>query len=189
MNLTPGRTVVHPHHGPAEVARHFTRTVAGDEVEYVELTVAESRMNIAFPADRIDEIGIRALAGAADLEQLAEVLSAPSGQQEKQWSRRIKAETEEVNSGDPLRIAAVMRDLLRRDRADGLGTAEKQLLRDAEEPLSAEVALSVGTDTDDVLRVFRTIALEQSTAVLAGLTQKRAATDPEDGPDGSGQVA
>lgn len=170
MKLMPGRTVVHPHHGPATITRRFTRKVRGNEVEYIEMNIKASLMDIAFPVEKADYIGIRDLAGPAEMKELAKVLAAPSGKQEKQWSRRIKAEQEHVNSGDPIRIAAVLRDLVRRDEKDGLGTSEKQLMRDAEEPLTCEIAISVGRSEEEVLDVLRTIALEQSTDVLQGLT-------------------
>lgn len=169
MKLMPGRTVVHPHHGPATVTQCFSRKVRGADVEYIELRIEASGMEISFPAERAEYIGIRALAGAEEMAKLAEVLAAPSEKFEKQWSRRIKAQQENVNSGDPLRIAAVLRDLVRRDAEDGLGMSEKQLLKDAGDPLTQEIMLSVGRSEDEVLDVLRTIALEQSTDVLATL--------------------
>lgn len=166
MDLQPGHTVVHPHHGPATVVSTMTRTLRGKEIEYVNLEITDGKLNVSVPADSIEEIGLRELADAKDLAKLAEVLAGPSGQQESQWSRRIKAQREEVSSGDPIRLAGVVRDLVRRNVENPLGTAEKDLLRQAISPLVAEVALAVGRSEEDAEEVIRTMVLDESTKVL-----------------------
>lgn len=166
MNLQPGHTIVHPHHGPATVVSTMKRTLRGREIEYVNLEVTDGKMQVSVPADSIEEIGLRELADEKELKALAKVLAGPSGQQESQWSRRIKAQREEVSSGDPMRLAGVVRDLVRRNVENPLGTAEKDLLRQAISPLVAEVALAVGRTEEDAEDAIRTMVLEESTAVL-----------------------
>lgn len=175
MNLQPGHTVVHPHHGPATVVSTMTRTMRGEEVEYVNLELTDGKLQVSVPAASLEDIGIRELASEADLRSLAEVLAGPSGHQEAQWSRRIKACREEVASGDPVRLARVVRDLVRRGETTALGTAEKDLLRQATAPLVAEIALSRGVPQEVADEVIRAMVLEESIEVLDRLPEKTTA--------------
>ena len=155
MNLQPGSTVVHPHHGPATVVGRFARTVRGESVEYVDLAVHGGTLQVSVPAARADEIGIRDLPDSGELHRFAEVLCGPSTPEESQWSRRIKAQRELLISGDPVKLAGLVRDLLR--QASG--------------PLMAEVALSVGCDEESAYEVTRRLALGESADVLATLPE------------------
>lgn len=177
MNLQPGHTVVHPHHGPATVIGVKTRTLRGKEIEYVDLEVTDGKLEVSVPADSVAEIGLRELANEKELDHLASVLAGPSGQQENQWSRRIKAQREEVASGDPIRLAGVVRDLVRRSQENTLGTAEKDLLRQAAAPLTAELALAVGVDEDTAYDVICQMVIQESTEMLKTIGDpSRAAT-------------
>lgn len=173
MDLKPGNTIVHPHHGPATVISTEMRTLRGKEMEYVNLEITDGKLHVSVPAASIEEIGLRELADKEDLAKLAEVLAGPSGQQETQWSRRIKAQREEVSSGDPIRLAGVVRDLVRRNVENPLGTAEKDLLRQAISPLVAEVAIAVGRTEDEADAVIRQIVLDESTDVLDKAPEER----------------
>lgn len=169
MNLQPGRTVVHPHHGPATVVGRFARTIRGESVEYVDLEITDGKLRVSVPAGRADEIGIRELPSTAELHEFAAVMTAPSGPEESQWSRRIKAQREILTTGDPVKLSGLVRDLLRRGERAPLGTAEKDLLRQAAGPLMAEVALSVGCDEETAYEVTRALALGDPTEALAAL--------------------
>ncbi len=77
MKFHVGQTVIHPHHGPAMVAKVMTRTVRGERVDYAELEVVSSKLMVSIPVSKADEIGIRDVAGVRELDRLAEVLSGP----------------------------------------------------------------------------------------------------------------
>lgn len=166
VQLIPGQKVIHPQHGPAEVLGLTERSIKGNAITYVQLRICENGLEIMVPMSKVEEVGIRAVAGRAMLDELAEVLTAPSGQIEQQWARRYKAQKMEAASGDPMRIAAVVRDLLRRREDKGMSQAERELLREASAPLLAEIALAVDTTEDKARGVLRALVLEGTTAVF-----------------------
>lgn len=166
MQFTTGQTVIHPHHGPATIKGQTVRTVRGEEVEYLNLEISESGMSVCLPAAKAEEIGLRTVADSSLLDELVAVLCGPSCAQETQWSRRMKAQRMEVATGDPIRIACVVRDLLRRREERGLSLAEKDLLKEASAPLIAEIAIAVDTPSDQARVVMHTLVLEESPAVL-----------------------
>ena len=166
MQFTTGQNVIHPQHGPAVVLGVCERNVKGTMVDYVSLEICESGLQVMVPVSKLEQVGIRNVAGRRMLDELADVLTAPSGHIETQWARRYKAQRMEAASGDPLRIAAVVRDLLRRREEKGMSQAERELLREASAPLLAEIALAVETTEDKARGVLRALVLEGSTDVF-----------------------
>lgn len=158
MQLSPGKLVVHPHHGPAAVTNRTQRTVKGTEVTYIELTIRSNNLVVSIPESKVEDIGVREVYGLAHLRTLLEVVQEPSGVEEKQWSRRMKANQEKVASGLLEQIAEVVRDLGRRRDTKGLSMAEKDLFRAAQTPLAAEVALALDVSDDEAVEVIEAVA-------------------------------
>jgi CarD family transcriptional regulator len=158
MQLVPGKLVVHPHHGPAAVTNRFQRTVKGAEVTYIELTIRSNNLVVSIPEAKVEEIGVREVYDRAHLRRLLEVVQEPTGVEEKQWSRRMKANQEKVASGLLEQIAEVVRDLGRRRDTKGLSMAEKDMFRSAQAPLVAEVALALEITEDEAAEVLEAVA-------------------------------
>ncbi|QDO89777.1 hypothetical protein FNH13_16725 [Ornithinimicrobium ciconiae] len=144
MQFTTGKLVIHPHHGPATVQETITRTVGGVEREYVSLLVHRSDLTVSVPADTAEEVGIRAPLSVEQLQEIVEILQAPSLPFEKQWSRRMKDQQERLLLGDLKVTAGVVRDLQRRELDGGLSPAEKDLFKKACGPLLGEFVEALG---------------------------------------------
>jgi CarD family transcriptional regulator len=174
MNFHVGQTVIHPHHGPALVSKVMTRKVRGEDVEYAELEIVRSKLVVSIPVTKADEIGIRDVAGVIELDRLAEVLSGPTIGEEPQWSRRYKANRASIATGDPLQLAAVVRDLVRRRERGSLSLGEKDLLKEASAPLLSEIALAVDVSEDDARDVMFAMIMDESRAALDALDRAEA---------------
>jgi CarD family transcriptional regulator len=143
MQFEEGRTVIHPQHGPATVVEVFSRSVNGARRDFIGLQVHRSDLRIGVPVDRADEVGLRPVSAAAQVEELLGVLRAPTGEQEETWSRRFKANQEKLRIGDLFVTAGVVRDLTRRQEVRGLSLGEKDQLKHARVPILAELALAL----------------------------------------------
>lgn len=174
MKFNVGQTVIHPHHGPAHVAKVMTRTIRGEKVEYAELEVVSSKLMVSIPVTKADDIGIRDVAGVKELDKLADVLSGPTVGEEPQWSRRYKANRASIATGDPLQLAAVVRDLVRRRERGSLSLGEKDLLKEASAPLLAEIALAVDVTEENAREVLFTMIMEESREALDALDRAEA---------------
>ncbi|MGO1174245.1 MAG: CarD family transcriptional regulator [Actinomycetaceae bacterium] len=148
MPFVPGQTVVHPHHGPSVLAKVFTRKVKGASVKYARLDVQGQELAVAIPLDRLEEVGVREVMDAEQISKVLGILADESAPFEKVWSRRIKAAQDKVSTGDASQIAAVVRDLYRRETDSGISFGERTLMRDAREPLVAEMAIGLGVDAE-----------------------------------------
>lgn len=84
--------------------------------------------------------------GDPDLSEVFDVLRAAPVEQQMNWSRRYKANLEKLHSGDPRKVAEVVRDLWHRERDSGLSAGEKKMLDKARQVLVSELALAQRTD-------------------------------------------
>lgn len=173
MQLEVGQVVIHPHHGPATVTDICTRTVRGKDVDYAELEVQGNKLHVSFPVSRAEEIGIRDVAGRHQLDKLTEVLCAPTVNEESQWSRRYKANRASMATGDPLQLAAVVRDLVRRRERGSLSLGERDLLKEAAAPLLAEIALAVDLNEDEAREIMFRMIMDESPRALDELEESR----------------
>lgn len=163
MRYEPGETVVYPHHGAATILEVKKRKVMGEEKIFLKLKVHESRsplgevvqnkihkndLTIELPAESCELVGVRDVIDLDDVEEVFNVLRAPFTEEHSNWSRRYKANTEKLASGDVMKISEVVRDLWRRDQDRGLSTGEKSLLSKARQILVSELALAKETDED-----------------------------------------
>ena len=82
-------------------------------------------------------------------EKVFDVLRAPHTEEPTNWSRRYKANLEKLASGNPLKVAEVVRDLWRRERERGLSAGEKRMLAKARDILVGEVALAEKSTKDE----------------------------------------
>ena len=148
MTFKVGDTVVYPHHGAARIEEIETRSIKGEDKTYLVLKVDKGDLTVRVPADNAELVGVRDVVGQEGLERVFEVLRAPHTEEPTNWSRRYKANLEKLASGNPLKVAEVVRDLWRRERERGLSAGEKRMLAKARDILVGEVALAEKSTKD-----------------------------------------
>jgi CarD family transcriptional regulator len=146
MIFKVGDTVVYPHHGAALIEAIETRSIKGEQKEYLVLKVAQGDLTVRVPADNAEYVGVRDVVGQEGLDKVFQVLRAPHTEEPTNWSRRYKANLEKLASGDVNKVAEVVRDLWRRDQERGLSAGEKRMLAKARQILVGELALAENTD-------------------------------------------
>ena len=149
MSFQVGETVVYPHHGAALIEEVKTRTIKGEEKQYLRLKVAQGDLTIEVPAENCDLVGVRDVVDKEGLDRVFEVLRMAHVEEPTNWSRRYKANLEKLASGDVIKVAEVVRDLWRREKDRGLSAGEKRMLAKARQILVSELALAEKTDEDE----------------------------------------
>lgn len=143
-----GDKIVYPMHGAGIIESIEEREILGAKKKYYIMRMPIGNMNVMVPLDNMDEIGIREIISAQEMEQVFAVLSDDQSKMPNNWNRRYRANMDKIKSGDIYEIAGVVRNLLIRDREKGLSTGERKMLTNAKQMLISEVVLSKGIDEE-----------------------------------------
>jgi CarD family transcriptional regulator len=143
-----GDNVVYPHHGAGTVVSKDTRTVLGQEREYLTIKILHNEMTVNVPSDNAEKVGIRWVIDLEMVEIVVKALSGESTEMPKNWNRRFKHNRDKMKTGDILELAEVVRNLALRDHEKGLSTGEKQMYVKAKKILASELMYAKNMDEE-----------------------------------------
>lgn len=106
-----GDSVVYPGHGVGTVIRLDMQEVGGLELKLFVINFAQDRMTLSVPTHKVTSSGLRHVSTRRVMEEALAALKGPRVQSRAMWNRRAIEYAAKINSGDPLRIAEVVRDL------------------------------------------------------------------------------
>ena len=141
-----GDHVVYPTHGVGKVERIATEEIAGHKLELIHITFEENRMTLRVPVTKARSAGLRKLATRKMFDDAMAVLKGRARIKRTMWSRRAQEYEAKINSGDPLAIAEVVRDLHRNAGQPDQSFSERQIYEAAMDRLAAELAALDKTD-------------------------------------------
>jgi CarD family transcriptional regulator len=141
-----GDYVVYPTHGVGKVERIATEEIAGHKLELIHITFEENRMTLRVPVAKARSAGLRKLATRKLFDDALAVLKGRARIKRTMWSRRAQEYEAKINSGDPLAIAEVVRDLHRNAGQPDQSFSERQIYEAAMDRLAAELAALDRTD-------------------------------------------
>ncbi|WP_246522533.1 CarD family transcriptional regulator [Neoroseomonas terrae] len=141
-----GDHVVYPTHGVGSVQGIETVEAAGYTLQVIVVTFEENRMTLRVPVNKAASSGLRKLAAGANMQQALDTLKGRARIKRTMWSRRAQEYEAKINSGDPLQIAEVVRDLHRNAGQPDQSFSERQIYEQALDRLAAEVAAIDKTD-------------------------------------------
>ncbi|MGE0223559.1 MAG: CarD family transcriptional regulator [Acetobacteraceae bacterium] len=141
-----GDYVVYPTHGVGKVERIVTEEIAGHRLELIHITFEENRMTLRVPVAKARTAGLRKLATQGMFDEALKVLRGKARIKRTMWSRRAQEYEAKINSGDPIAIAEVVRDLHRNAGQPDQSFSERQIYELAMDRLAAELAALDRTD-------------------------------------------
>ena len=145
-NFVEGDHVVYPTHGVGKVERIATEEIAGHKLELIHITFEENRMTLRVPVSKARSSGLRKLATRKMFDDALAILKGRARIKRTMWSRRAQEYEAKINSGDPLSIAEVVRDLHRNAGQPDQSVSERQIYEAAMDRLAAELAALDQTD-------------------------------------------
>ncbi len=146
VDFKAGDHVVYPTHGVGQVQGIEETSVAGTPLKVIIVTFEENRMKLRVPVDKASSIGLRKLASQDLIKEALYVLRGRARIKRTMWSRRAQEYEQKINSGDPLAIAEVVRDLHRNAGQPDQSFSERQIYEQALDRLAAELAAIDRTD-------------------------------------------
>lgn len=151
MELEVGTMVAYPPHGIGRVSAREKKTILGVEEEVV-IVELNNDLSVTLPLARAQE-QLRPPATEADLKKVQKALREDAVVSDEIWSKRVQQAQEKLRSGDPLELAEIVRDGVRREQGKTttgtptkLSTSERALHLKARELLSGEIGVTRGID-------------------------------------------
>ena len=140
--------VVYPSHGVGQIT-----AIEGHEIGDISLRVfvvvfSKEKMTLRVPIDKANSSGMRKLSSQQKMEQAISTLKGRARTRRIMWSRRAQEYDAKLNSGDPVSIAEVVRDLHRDEGQPDQSYSERQMYEAALERLAREFAAVENTDTE-----------------------------------------
>ncbi len=145
-NFVEGDYVVYPTHGVGKVERIATEEIAGHKLDLIHITFEENRMTLRVPVSKARTAGLRKLATRKVFDEALALLKGRARIKRTMWSRRAQEYEQKINSGDPMQIAEVVRDLHRNAGQPDQSFSERQIYEAAMDRLAAELAALDLTD-------------------------------------------
>ena len=110
-----GEIVVYPKHGVGEITKTESMEIAKIKTKFYVVKMEQSKLTIRVPLDKQREVGLRKISSKKIIEQVFSVLKLKPKIRRIMWSRRAQEYDAKINSGDPVKIAEVIRDLFRKN--------------------------------------------------------------------------
>ena len=149
-----GDKVLYPMHGAGVIQQVKSCEILGEVKDYYLLHVPCGDMEVMIPVEACDDIGVRPVGTQEEIDEAISVLGRDSTELSGNWSKRYRANTEKLKSGDIIMVAEVVRNLTRHDRVSGLSAGEKKMLSNARKILQSEIMLVTGMDEEEVLELI-----------------------------------
>ncbi|WP_168211597.1 CarD family transcriptional regulator [Ruania zhangjianzhongii] len=174
MQFAKGQVVVHPHHGPATVTRLAFRTVGEQRSRYLTLRIRRDDLEVSLPVERAEDIGVRSVLDAAGVQKVFKILAGPGQAFDKVWSRRVKDFTERLRSSDIFTVVGLVRDITRQNEEKKVSYGEMNLLNEARALVTAELAVALGLDDEEIAELIEPAVLEGTLPTLSKQVLARA---------------
>jgi len=154
-----GDFVVYPTHGVGKITGVEEQEIAGQTLQLFVIEFSKEKMTLRVPVSKVGNSGLRRLSSRKVMDSALRTLKGRSRVKRTMWSRRAQEYEAKINSGDPVSIAEVVRDLHRNAGQPDQSYSERQIYQAAFERLVREFAAVEKIDEDTaVTRLEKVLA-------------------------------
>lgn len=147
-----GDFVVYPAHGVGKVADITKQQVAGTELELIVVNFDKDKMTLRIPMAKAEITGLRKISGEDTMSDALSTLKGKAKVKKVMWSRRAQEYENKINSGSPVAIAEVVRDLYRSENLAEQSYSERQIYEQALDRLANEYAVFESISSDSATK-------------------------------------
>ena len=148
LDFKTGQYVVYPTQGVGKLIRTEDQVVGDQKIKMLVIDFEKSRMTLRVPLERAEISGLRPLITPKKMDEAIASAKGKAGAKRMIWARRAAQYEENINSGDPMKLAEVVRDLQRRSASDTMTFSARQLYLRALERMAQEFAVLHKIDLD-----------------------------------------
>jgi CarD family transcriptional regulator len=132
--------IVYPTHGVGYIQAIERQEIAGMHVDLFVITFEKDKMTLRVPVSKAKSVGMRKLSTPKIMDSALNTLKGRARVKRTMWSRRAQEYEAKINSGNPVSIAEVIRDLHRSANQPDQSYSERQIYEAALERLARELA-------------------------------------------------
>lgn len=159
-----GEFVVYPAHGVGKVADIATQKIGGTDLELIVVNFDKDKMTLRVPLSKAESVGLRKISETSTMAEALGVLKGKAKVKKIMWSRRAQEYENKINSGSPIAIAEVVRDLYRRENLSEQSYSERQIYEQALERLANEYAICENISSPDATKKLLDILSAETSA-------------------------
>ena len=149
LTFNAGEYVVYPTHGVGKVADVTKQNIAGSELELLVVNFDKDKMTLRIPTSKIQHVGLRKISDDKTMNEAFATLKGKAKVRKIMWSRRAQEYENKINSGNPVAIAEVIRDLYRKENIAEQSYSERQIYEQAVSRLASEVSIYSNCSMDE----------------------------------------
>ena len=138
--FAPKDFVVYPTHGVGYIKAIEKQGIEGAKMELFVINFEKDKMTLRVPVAKASTVGMRKLSSPKVMDTALTTLKGKARAKRTMWSRRAQEYQAKINSGDPVAIAEVIRDLHRNASQPDQSYSERQIYEAALERLARELA-------------------------------------------------
>lgn len=157
IKFDAGDFVVYPAHGVGKVLAVELQQIAGYSLEVLVIEFEKDRMTLRIPTAKVNTAGLRQLSSRKEMQEALKTLKGRSRVKRTMWSRRAQEYEAKINSGNPISIAEVVRDLHRNADQPDQSYSERQIYQAALDRLVRELAAVERIEEDKAHRKLETL--------------------------------
>ncbi len=146
--FTSGKHVVYPAHGVGKIKAVETHEVAGHNLEMFVISFEKDRMTLRLPTAKAKDAGLRPICTNKEMANAVNALKTRGRVRRAMWSRRAQEYEAKINSGNPVFLAEVVRELYRNEDQPEQSYSERQVYQSALQRLAGEIAAVENVDTE-----------------------------------------
>lgn len=152
-----GNHVVYPAHGIGQIRAIETQEVAGHSLEMFVISFEKDRMTLRLPVAKAQSAGLRPICTNKEIATAINALKTKGRVGRKMWSRRAQEYEAKINSGNPISLAEVVRELYRTATQPEQSYSERQVYQSALSRLAGEVAVIEKINPDQAIEKIEAV--------------------------------
>ena len=147
-----GSWVVYPSHGVGKLDDIEKIEIDDVSMEFFVISFEKSKLTLKLPVKKAVDSGLRKISTKADMKNIIESLQQKNKKRRLMWSKRAQEYENKINSGDPISIAEVIRELYKDGGEAMQSFSERQIYQQAMERLAREVSVIEDIDESEAVR-------------------------------------
>ncbi len=163
--FNPGDFVVYPAHGLGQITNIEQTEVAGQKLELIAVNFNKEKLTLRIPMPNAQKTGLRRISTISAMNEAVHTLKGKAKVKRTQWGKRSQEYMSKINSGNPVAVAEVLRDLYKDPEKAEQTYSERQIYEQAMARLVSEYAVVKNIQEDEAISKLEAVLQTKNVAL------------------------